>query len=70
MTREEELLLKQTGEAFNNMPYQYRKIASDTETAARIRDLLILKDRVEQNYKRELQYINDRIKSYLRTIKR
>jgi hypothetical protein len=69
MTREDELKLKQVSEAFNAMPFEYRKIASDSETMVRIRDLQRLKDRLKANYEREIKYINETIKHYLNTIK-
>ena len=51
------------------MPFEYRKITSNSETMVRIRDLQRLKERVKDNYLREIKYINDRIKSYLQSIK-
>ena len=70
MTREDELKLKQVSDAFNAMPFEYRAIASDSETMVRIRDLQRLKERIKDNYEREIKYINERIKHYLQTIKR
>jgi len=69
MTKEDELKLKQVSETFNAMPFEYRKITSDSETMIRIRDLQRLRDRVKSNYLRELKWIDETIKNYLRTIK-
>jgi hypothetical protein len=69
MTKEDEIKLKQASDAFNSMPFEYRKITANSETTTRIRDLLRLKERIKQNYDREIKYINERIKSYLQSIK-
>jgi hypothetical protein len=69
MTREDELKLKSVSDAFNAMPFEYREITADSETMVRIRDLQRLRDRVKSNYLRELKWIDETIKSYLRTIK-
>lgn len=69
MTREDELKLKQVSDAFNSMPFEYRAISSNSETMVRIRDLQRLKERVKDNYLREIKYIDERIKSYLKSIK-
>jgi hypothetical protein len=69
MTREDNLKLKRVSDAFNSMPFEYRKITSDSETMVRIRDLERLRDRIKSNYERELKFINDQIKSYLQSIK-
>jgi len=69
MTKEDELKLKQVTEAFNNMPFEYRHIASNSETQVRIMDLERLKIRLKENYERELKFINEKIKYYLHSIK-
>lgn len=56
-------------ENFNAMPLEYRKTSIDSELLVRIQDLLRLKDRVKENYEREVNYINDRIKGYERGLK-
>jgi hypothetical protein len=69
MTTEDELKLKQVSDAFNTMPFEYRKITSNSETMTRIRDLQRLKERMKDNYMREMKWVNERIKSYLQSIK-
>jgi antitoxin component of RelBE/YafQ-DinJ toxin-antitoxin module len=69
MTTEDELKLKQVSDAFNAMPFEYRKITANSETMTRIRDLQRLKERIKDNYMREMEWINERIKSYLQSIK-
>ena len=69
MTREDELKLKQVTDTFNSMPFEYRHIASNSETQVRIMDLERLKIRMKANYEKELKYINEQIKYYLQTIK-
>ena len=68
MTKEDQLKLKQVSDAFNAMPFEYRKIASNSETMVRIRDLERLKVRVKENYEREIKHINEQIKHFLHTI--
>lgn len=48
-------------QAFNDMPHEYRKIAANAEVLARINDLVILRNRLRENYTRELNYVNERI---------
>ena len=68
MTKEEEIKLKKTSELFNSMPFEYRKIASNAETATRVRDLLKRKEELKRDYDKEIKRINERIKFYIKTI--
>jgi len=56
-------------EAFNMMPFEYRKIAADSEILVRIRDLQRMKKRINANYLRELKFIDDTIANYERNLK-
>ena len=68
MKKEDELMLKRVSDAFNSMPFEYRKITSNSETMVRIRDLQRLRDRIIDNYNREIIYIDGKNKSYLKSI--
>ena len=68
MTREDELKLKQVSDSFNSMPFEYRKITSNSETATRIRDLMRLERYITDLYKKQIREINGKIKHYLSTI--
>ena len=69
MTREDELKLKRVSDAFNAMPFEYRKIIANSERMAHIRYLQRMEERLKQNYERELKYIRELIKYYLKSIK-
>ena len=66
------LKLKQVEDSFNSMPFEYRKIASNSETATRIRDLIRLEQYITDLYKKQIKKqireINGKIKHYLSTI--
>jgi hypothetical protein len=49
---------------FNALPFESREIACDSELVSRMRDLEYLKQRLKENYVRELKWVNSRIKSY------
>lgn len=55
-------------EAFNNMPFENKKISIEMKFVTRIRELEHLKVRVKANYVREIKFIDDQIKSYERSI--
>lgn len=55
---------QKVNQLFNEMPFECRKIAVDAELVSRIQDLLLLKNRLKENYEREVKYIDERIKSY------
>jgi len=69
MTREDKLKLKRVSDAFNAMPFEYRKITANSERMTHIRYLQKLEKRLKQNYERELKYIRELIKYYLKSIK-
>jgi hypothetical protein len=59
---------KEITEKFNNLPLEIRKIAIDSELCIRIRDLERLKKRIKNNYLKEVNYINDQINIYEKSI--
>lgn len=54
---------------YNSLPYEHRVITSAEMLLEDINIHLRLKDRITKLYKKEMQYINDRIKMLKKEIK-